>query len=143
MTKKIERYLKRIRAITPNDPNDILNKFKSSYGHLIKKGLSIDGIVDMGEGNLVISISHPLIFDSRLLPNQFMGLFIRGHIDEDSLPDYFSNDNRWNPDHFERFVTENEKLIREKLSLNDSSREDLLDAICFGDFKQHIKLYKE
>jgi hypothetical protein len=143
MSKKTDKYLKRIRAITKTDSVDILSKFKSSFGHLSKKGLEIEGIVNLMDDFNVISISHPLIFDNRLIPETFMGLAIRGHIHSDSIPDYFSSDDIWFPDNFVRFVDENEALIRENLNLKDSDKNELLDAICFGDFKKHLDLYNK
>ncbi len=150
MTSKKEKYLKRIRAIVNVDSNEIIKKFRSSYGHLCKKGLQIDGIANLiGDVN-VIQVTHPLIFDCRTLPKEFMGMTIRGHIDSENLPYHFMIDEDevdgskeeyiWEPDRFEAFVDECADEIKIKLELPNATKEELLDAICFGDFKKHKEL---
>ena len=61
---------------------EILKSFESKYGHLKKKGLTIEGLamVDPKKKKHVIKISRPLIFDNRLLPKKFEGLDIKTNI---------------------------------------------------------------
>ena len=71
-----------------------------------------------------------------------MGLIVRSGIPESEMPlDFQSIDNNkeyiWAYQRFEEFVDNNIGLIRKTLGKPDMTREDILDAICFGDFKKH------
>ena len=120
----------------------IISAFTSRYAHLKKYGLKIQGEANLiGDVN-VISISTPFIFDNRLLPNKFMGLTVRKGINEKDLPDDFKNIDKekeyiWAYQRFETFVDNHIDLIRQKLGNTDMTKDEILDAICFGDFKAH------
>ncbi|HYG37366.1 MAG TPA: hypothetical protein VD908_02050 [Cytophagales bacterium] len=120
----------------------IIAAFISRYGHLQKDGLKINGKANLiGETN-VISISTPFIFDNRLIPNEFMGLTVRRGINENDLPDEFKNSDKeieyiWAYQRFEIFVDNHSDLIRQKLGNIHMTRDEILDAICFGDFETH------
>jgi len=149
MTSKSEKYLKRIRATVKNsgvksthDSDNILKKFTRQFGHLKKLGLEIDGIADLGLDYQVISISTPFIFDNRLIPKTYMGYVVRSGTQETNLPVEFRNiysekEYIWSYQRFERFVDSNEDLIRTKLNNPTMTRDEMLDALCFGDFKKH------
>lgn len=120
----------------------IISAFTSRYEHLKKDGLKIQGIASLIGGIDAISVSTPFIFDNRLIPQEFMGLKVRKGISEDDLPEEFKNiDNEkeyiWAYQRFESFVDNNCDLIRRRLGSDQMSREEMLDAICFGDFMAH------
>ena len=125
-----------------------LDNFKERYKHLEKKGLRILGIklVDIKKKTHVIEISRPLIFDSRGIPDRYEGLRIKRKI-HGSLPEEFQIDRDsvdwhkreyvWAPERFEKFVERESEVIKKTLGDPEMSKEDMLDAICFGNFKAH------
>lgn len=127
-----------------------LDNFKERYKHLEKKGLRILGIklVDPEKKTHVIEISRPLIFDSRAIPDRYEGLKIKRRIhgqlpvefqiDRDA-PDWHKKEYVWAPERFEKYVDKNADKIRKKLGDPSMTREDMLDALCFGNFKKHKK----
>ena len=128
----------------PKIPNDqILNNFRSQYGYLKKFGLKIEGIASLMDEN-VISVSHPLIFDNRLLPKNFKGLTVRAGINDFNLPEEFKIINNqkeyiWAYQRYEQFVDGHFDEIRSKLENSELTRIEMLDALCFGDFEEHKK----
>ena len=127
-----------------------LENFKERYKHLEKKGLRILGIklVDPEKKTHVIEISRPLIFDSRVIPDRYEGLRVKRRI-HGALPEEFQIDRDavdwhkkeyvWAPERFEKYVDRNADKIRKKLGDPNMSREDMLDALCFGNFQEHKK----
>ena len=125
-----------------------LDNFKIRYKHLEKKGLRILGLklIDPIKKSHVLEISRPLIFDSRGIPDRYEGLKIKRRIHGD-LPEEFQIDREavdwhkkeyvWAPERFEKYVDRCGAEIQKKLGIEDMSREDMLDALCFGDFKAH------
>ncbi|NJK97005.1 MAG: hypothetical protein HC905_20655 [Bacteroidales bacterium] len=88
----------------------------------------------------MISISVPFIFDHRQLPNEFMGLILRTDIYD--LPMEFQNidtENKyiWAYQRFEIFVDKHVDLIKQKLDNLNITRQEILDALCFGDYNKH------
>lgn len=139
---------------------EILKKFESKYGHLKKKGLTIEGlaIADVKKKKHVIKVSRPLVFDNRLLPKKFEGLDIKANIKlstempkefavDRSMPDWNKKQYMWAPERFEKFVNRCEKEIKATLDCPEITKKELLDALCFGDFEEHkhktLQLIKE
>ncbi|MDT8411347.1 MAG: hypothetical protein RQ875_02700 [Vicingaceae bacterium] len=128
-----------------------INSFRKKYKHLEKFGLEIGGIAEL-MGTYVIAVSHPLIFDNRWLSKKFEGIDIRSSTSGE-LPKEFVVDQSdmfwyekyyvWAPERFEKFVDRCGDEIREKLKNPTMTRDDMLDALCFGDFKKHKKLVEE
>lgn len=129
---------------------EILKSFETKYGHLRKKGLTIEGLamVDPKKKKHVIKISRPLVFDNRLLPKKFEGLDIKTNIKltEDmpmefkvdrSKPDWFKTQYIWAPERFEKFVNRCEKEIKEQLNAPELTKKEILDALCFGNYEEH------
>ena len=129
---------------------EILKSFEAKYGHLKKKGLTIEGlaIVDVKKKKHVIKISRPLIFDNRLIPKRFEGLDVKTNIKlstempeefavDRSIPDWHKKQYIWAPERFEKYVNRCENEIKEQLECPESSRLEILDALCFGDFNSH------
>lgn len=128
----------------------ILERFKSKYKHLEKKGLIIEGmvVVDHARRQNAISVSKPFIFDSRALPKKFEGIQVKKRIVGDmprefqidrSVPDWHKKDYIWAPERFENFVDRCFDEIKKELGEESLSREDMLDALCFGDYDEHCR----
>ena len=102
---------------------DTLERFEKKFGHLKKKGLRINGLkmVDPKRKKHVIDVSRPLVFDNRLLPKTFEG-----------LDDYI-----WAPERFEHFVDRCSLEIKKQLGNPAMSRDEVLSALCFGDYEAH------
>lgn len=139
---------------------EILKSFETKYGYLKKKGLTIEGlaIVDVKKKKHVIKISRPLIFDNRLIPKRFEGLDVKTNIKlsvdmpvefavDRSQPDWHKKQYIWAPERFEKYVDRCEKEIKDQLNTPQSTKLELLDALCFGNFEEHkqksIQLIKE
>ena len=139
---------------------EILKNFETKYGHLKKKGLTIEGLamVDVKKKKHVIKISRPLIFDNRLLPKKFEGLDVKTNIKlsddmpceflvDRSTPDWFKKQYIWAPERFEKYVERCEKEIKTQLNSPLMSKAEVLDALCFGNFEEHkqksLQLIKE
>jgi hypothetical protein len=127
------------------DLENILAEFKRQYGHLSKYGLEVLGIVNLIDDFYVISVSTPFIFDRTKLPDKFMDLKIRDGIAEVELPKEFKNLDRekeyiWAYQRFEQYVDNNQELIRKTLNNPNMTRNHMLDALCFGDFQNHLEM---
>ena len=126
----------------------ILQRFKDKYKHLEKKGLIIEGmvVVDHARRQNAISLSKPFVFDSRLIPKKFEGIQVKKRI-VGEMPKEFQIDRTqtdwhkksfiWAPERFELFVDRCGAEIRKELGDSNLSREEMLDALCFGDFLEH------
>ena len=127
---------------------NILAQFKKKYKFLEDRGLRIIGlkVVDPEKKTHVIEISRPLIFDSRMIPDRFEGLKIKRRI-HGNLPEEFQIDRDaidwhkreyiWAPERFEKFTDRCFNEIKKELNDPDISSEEVLDALCFGDFQAH------
>jgi len=127
---------------------DILKSFETKFSHLKKKGLRVDGlaITDPKRKTHVIKVTRPLIFDNRELPKVFQGMIVKTNISGD-LPKEFSIDRTkedwhkreyiWAPERFEKFVERCSSEIKTKLDNPKMTKNEMLDALCFGNFKEH------
>jgi hypothetical protein len=127
---------------------DILARFKEKYKHLEKKGLIIEGmvVIDHAKRQTALEVSRPFLFDNRALPKKFDGLTIKkkihGEMPEEfkidrTQPDWHKREYIWAPERFECYVDRCFAEIAVKLGVEQPTREDLLDALCFGDFEEH------
>lgn len=128
--------------------DDFLIKFEKKYGHLKKKGLIIDVLVGINSPKMidVINISKPFVFDNRLIPEKFNGIPIKKKI-YGGLPTEFNikkgdqnvqpKEYIWSPERFELFIDRSAEKIKNQLGSPKMSREEMLDALCFGDFEKH------
>lgn len=126
---------------------EILKHFESKYGTLKKKGLRIEGLsmIDPKRKKHVIMVSKPFMFDNRQLPKTYEGLDIKSKI-EGNLPKEFAikkDSNKkeyvWAPNKFEKYVDRCSEEIRKELGNPAMSRQDMLDALAFGNFEEHKK----
>ncbi len=121
--------------------DNIVDAFRSQYRHLEKHGLKINGIVNLIANDYVLSVSIPFLFDHRLLPNKFRDLDLRINIIESEIPEEFRNINMaegyiWAYQRYEKYVDNNSDIICRTLG-KQMSRDEMLDALCAGDFKAH------
>jgi len=126
---------------------EILKQFESKYGMLKKKGLRIEGLsmIDPKRKKHVIMVSKPFIFDNRQLPKTYEGLDIKSKI-EGLLPKEFSinkdairKEYVWAPNRFEKFVDRCGDEIKKQFNNPNMSRQEMLDALAFGNFEEHKK----
>lgn len=123
----------------------IISEFNHQFDHLKRFGLKVHGVANLIDNYDVISISTPFIFDRTKLPCKFMGLALRDGTSEDELPIEFRNMHSdeeyiWAYQRFEDYVDAHADLIRETLENPKMTREEMLDALCFGDFNKHKEL---
>ena len=127
---------------------DTLDRFEKKFGHLKKKGLRINGLkmIDPKRKKHVIDVSRPLVFDNRILPKSFEGLEVKIIIHGDlpaefkvdrTVPDWQKKEYIWAPERFEHFVDRCAPEIKKQLGNVNMSREDMLSALCFGDYQAH------
>jgi len=127
---------------------EILKSFESKYGSLKKKGLRIEGLsmIDPKRKKHVIMISKPFLFDNRQLPKSYEGLDIKSKI-EGGLPEEFKVDVKdpqkkeylWAPSKFEKYVDRCSSDIRKQFGNPNMTRQEMLDALAFGNFEDHKK----
>jgi len=126
---------------------EILKQFESKYGTLKKKGLRIEGLsmIDPKRKKHVIMVSKPFIFDNRQLPKSYEGLDIKAKI-EGTLPKEFAikkdaikKEYVWAPSRFEKYVDRCSDEIRKQFNDPKMSRQEMLDALAFGNFEEHKK----
>lgn len=127
---------------------DTLERFEKKYGYLKKKGLRINGLkmIDPKRKKHVIDVSRPLVFDNRLLPKSFEGLEVKAIIHGDlpteftidrTQPDWQKKEYIWAPERFEQFVDRCAPEIKKTLGNVNMTRDEMLSALCFGDFQAH------
>lgn len=121
---------------------DVLERFGKKYAHLQKKGLRVDGLaeIDSVRKYKVIKVSKPFIFDNREIPDKFEGIKLQKRISGD-LPDEFKNNKEtfiWAPYKYEQFVDRCAEEIRQLLGEEEMTRDEMLDAVCGGDFGAHV-----
>ena len=127
---------------------ETLERFEKKFASLKKKGLRVNGLkmIDPKRKKHVIDVSRPLVFDNRQLPKSFDGLEIKAIISGDlpmefaidrTKPDWQKKEYIWAPERFEHYVDRCSDEIKKKLGDPKMSREDVLSALCFGNFEAH------
>ena len=133
---------------------ETLERFEKKFASLKKKGLKVNGLkmIDPKRRKHVINVSRPLVFDTRQLPKSYEGLDLKTVISGDlpmefnidrSNPDWAKKEYIWAPERFEKYVDRCEAEIKKQLGDPKMSREDVLSALCFGDFEAHKKKTQE
>ncbi|MFI5150638.1 MAG: hypothetical protein ACHQRM_12945 [Bacteroidia bacterium] len=128
---------------------DSLKRFELKFAHLKKLGFRINGLVmiDPKRKSHAIDVSRPLIFDSRLIPKKFEGLPIKCKI-YGELPVEFNVDREkkeyvWAPERFEKYVDRCATEIKKTLNNPAMNRNEMLSALCFGNFEEHKVKYMQ
>lgn len=139
----------------------ILKDFKKAHPRLIKLNpkIIIDEIIfeeDPVSGEMIthnpprprIEISHPFIFDRRLVPTEFNGVEIQS-IMTGGYPNTFPSVNAalpleewYAPENYEKFVSQSLDKIQKRLKDPSISHKEALDALT-GGFEIHKKKCKE
>ena len=133
---------------------DTLERFEKKFGYLKKKGLRINGLkmIDPKRKKHVIDVSRPLVFDNRLLPKSFEGLDVKAIIHGDlpsefmidrTKPDWQKKEYIWAPERFEHFVDRCGPEIKKQLGNLNMTRDEMLSALCFGDYEAHKEKTKQ
>ncbi|MBP6871793.1 MAG: hypothetical protein KBC43_07280 [Bacteroidales bacterium] len=98
-----------------------------------------------------LSVMHPFIFDNRKIPKVFMGVRVLNVVRADTMPSELEEivydpagfEMNYTPGQYFSYIKENMDLIRDTLKEHDMSLEDMLDAICFGDFNKFQQEFDE
>src|SRR5438874_4183586 len=129
---------------------ETLERFEKKFGSLKKKGLRVNGLkmIDPKRKKHVIDVSRPLVFDNRQLPKSFEGLEVKAVISGDlpvefnvdrTKPEWQKKEYIWAPERFENYVDRCPDEIKKKLGNPKMSRDEMLAALCFGNFIEHKK----
>lgn len=121
---------------------DTLKRFEERYGYLKKMGVSFEGLqmIDPIKRKQVIVLTRPFLFDCRLLPKKYEGIEIKVRI-KGTLPEEFKRNNPkdyiFAPEKFEAYVSKNIESIRAYFEKPEMTKEEILDALAFGNFEEH------
>lgn len=127
-----------------NTMYDILKRFQERYGYLKKMGVTFEGIqmTDTIKKKHSIILTRPFLFDCRLLPKRYEGIEIKVRI-QGGLPAEFKptspSDYTFAPEKFIQYVEKNLDTLRAHFDKPEMTKEELLDALAFGNFEQHKK----
>ena len=108
-------------------------------------------VVDHARRKNAISVSKPFIFDNRNIPTSFDGIQVKKRIVGEmpiefqidrTQPDWHKKEYIWAPERFELFVDRALGEIKDKLGDSRLTREEALDAVCFGNFEEHARKVK-
>ena len=121
----------------------LIKKFSNTYSHLLKEGMEVIGIVNL-LGDEVLYVIHPLLFDGRQLPTSYHGYALRSGFSDEEFPQEFYDKEKeeyiFTPVRFEQYVTNSFQELKVKLSVG--SKEELLDALCFGNYSEFKESYE-
>lgn len=118
----------------------IAERLRHNLNHL--RDVIVDGGGIYHGGSWVIGVSHPFVFDRRLIPARYLGVDVRGRA-RMPLPPEFEGQTHptgyvWSPPNFERFVDRCADDIREQLGQSDMTREEMLHALIGCPFADHL-----
>ena len=108
-------------------------------------------VVDHARRKNAISVSKPFIFDNRNIPTSFDGIQVKKRIVGEmpiefqidrTQPDWHKKEYIWAPERFELFIDRALGEIKDKLGDSRLTREEALDAVCFGNFEEHARKVK-
>ena len=116
----------------------IVDEFRKRHSRL-----DISGIGNV-HGSLELVVRHPFIFDTRLIPNSFLGLSVRSSLSE-ALPDDFEvfSGYVWAPENYANFVDNHIEEIRGTLGEPEMTRAEILHALIGTPFREWIEQCKE
>jgi len=148
--------------------NELRKDFEKQFAALVLKGLMLDCAFPkkIGEHGMTKGVSddveiepsmhylfvvHPLIFDSRKLPETFLGFEIQSGYSESSVPEEFRAyeeglapyDICWSEEKIIAYAEEHALEICEQLGDYSLTHNDICDMLAGGDFENHKKSVAE
>ena len=101
--------------------------------------LNIEGLGNI-HGSLELVVTHPLLFDKRLIPSSFLGLAVRTSLSS-PLPEDFDvfSGYIWAPENYANFVDSHTQEIRNALGNPDMTRAEMLHALIGMPFEGWIE----
>ena len=135
-----------IMGVYQNNTTNIDNCY-NSLNIDVAEGLNESDEIDCK--NCHLNIMHPLIFDNRKIPEYFHGVKILNITNSSSIPaelvEMVINDNgfeeNFTPNQYRNYVFGNSEYIREVLKSPNMTIDEMLDAICMGDFEEYEAEY--
>jgi hypothetical protein len=122
----------------------ITEDVRAKYGKI--PGVEVTGFGVYHGGSWVIAVTHPFIFDRRLLPLSHLGISVHTSYGRELPPEFQDGKRRysyvWAPPHYEDFVDRCADEIRQRLRRPDMSREEMLAALVrmpFEEFREHCR----
>jgi hypothetical protein len=94
-------------------------------------------------GSWTIRVTHPFIFDRRLIPERYLGVEIRAGARPPLPPEFegqAANGYVWSPRNFERFVERCAGEIRQRLGRPSMTREEMLHALIGRPYEEHLSI---
>jgi hypothetical protein len=124
-------------------PEDIGNELHAILPEFTTGDTQIDPLLYQ------LSLNVPLIFDHRKIPKNYNGFKVVVSVSGfESYPEWeFGNmvcdnyEGHMDPQRYINFVNRCASEIREKLNAPEMTAEEMLDAICFGDFRKYKEDY--
>jgi hypothetical protein len=123
---------------------EVTEDFRAKYGNI--PGVEITGFGVYHGGSWVITVTHPFVFDRRLLPPSHLGIGVHTSSGHDLPPEFQDGKRRysyvWAPPHYEQFVDRCADEIRRQLGRPDMSRDEILAALVgmpFEQFREHCR----
>jgi len=101
--------------------------------------------------NCHLNIMHPFLFDNRKTPTYFLGVKIMNITYSSTIPDELEemeidengHEDNFTPNQYRNYVKNNSDYIREVLKSPNMPINEILDAICEGDFKKYEDEFEE
>ncbi|MCD4697735.1 MAG: hypothetical protein K8S16_16040 [Bacteroidales bacterium] len=120
-----------------------------------EEGLQIDISIGLEDNDYFnpykshLYLMVPFIFDHRRLPKFYKGIRVKTAVDSTTLPQEFDFGDRKityeeanNPQLYVNFIERCRQEIRNILEKPAMTEEEMLDAICWGDFNKYIREFK-
>jgi hypothetical protein len=116
--------------------SQIVEEFRREYGSV--RGLSITGLGNY-HGSLVIGVRTNLIFDKRLVPDEYLGLDV--HRSLNTTPESFNvfGSYYWAPENYEHLVDTQAEEIRRELGRPEMTRDEMLHALIGMKFEAWVE----
>lgn len=113
---------------------DIVAEFRKAHPRLNVKG---PGNI---HGSLELVVTHPFVFDKRLIPSSFLGLAVRTSLSS-PLPDDFEvfSGYVWAPENYANFVDRHTEDVRSALGNPDMTRAEILHALIGMPFEDWVE----
>ena len=105
--------------------------------------LSFEGLGNV-HGSPELVVTHPFVFDKRLIPNSFLGLAVRTSLSS-PLPNDFEvfSGYIWAPENYANFVDTHTEDIRSALGIPDMTRAEMLHALIGMPFEDWVEQCRE